>query len=61
MSFIVAYRTKSLVFVAGDRRNTYVDGSNRYEDNCKKVFKANDFIFGISGSGALCDLFVKKQ
>lgn len=56
MSFIVSFKTDKFVFMAADKRLTYVaDGS--YKDNSLKVHKINNFIYGLSGSGELGTFF----
>jgi 20S proteasome alpha/beta subunit len=56
MSFIVGFKTENYVLVAGDRRETYVDGSG-YKDTSTKVHKLGDYIYGVSGSTELSNLF----
>lgn len=56
MSYIVSFKTDEFVLMAGDKRETFVDGSG-YIDGIKKVFKVNNYIYGFTGSKELSKIF----
>jgi hypothetical protein len=58
MSFIVSFKTDNFVIMAGDKRETYVDGSG-YIDGTRKVHKVNNYIYGTTGSTELGKIFDK--
>ena len=58
MSFVVSLKTENFVIMAGDKRETFVDGSG-FMDGCRKVHKLNDYIYGLAGSGELSKKFAE--
>lgn len=56
MSFVLSFKDKNYVAMAGDKRLTNIQ-ENTFEDTCKKVYKINNYIYGTCGSGVLSELF----
>ena len=59
MSFIISYKTENFVAMAADKRLTYIH-EDRFEDNCAKIKKLTNLIYGLAGSSELGHLFNKN-